>query len=166
MVINWYKLNWTQTKKYVLDYRSLNCTKTIDNKYGKIFFKAQKSASDAFKTSSKDPFKTADKIKRIAPDKRKSAVNTVDKPKDYEFLENFLEILRERYILPVKGQSYNFVKIYNIIQKNKEYQQVTNLIEIWLFNYLSLEQENWVKICDNEHGTYFTNSQFKFKTTM
>ena len=47
-----------------------------------------------------------------------------------------------------------------------EYQQIINLLDNTSNQPSKFRTENWVEINDDSQGTYNTNSQIKFKTSM
>ena len=47
-----------------------------------------------------------------------------------------------------------------------EYQKIINLLDNTLNQPSKFRTKNWVEINDESRGTYNTNSQVKFKTTM
>ena len=47
-----------------------------------------------------------------------------------------------------------------------EYQKITNLLDNTPNQTTKFKTKNWVEINDEERGTYSTNSQIKFKTSM
>ena len=47
-----------------------------------------------------------------------------------------------------------------------EYQKIINLLDNTPNQPTQLRTKNWVEINDEDRGTYNTNSQIKFKTSM
>ena len=47
-----------------------------------------------------------------------------------------------------------------------EYQKIINLLDKTPNQPTKSRTKNWVEIIDDSRGTYNTNSQFKFKTSM
>ena len=47
-----------------------------------------------------------------------------------------------------------------------EYQKIVNLIDDASIQPSKFRTKNWFEINDESRGTYFVNSQIKFKTTM
>ena len=47
-----------------------------------------------------------------------------------------------------------------------KYQKITNLLDITPNQPTKFRAKSWVEINDNSRGTYSTNSQIKFKTSL
>ena len=47
-----------------------------------------------------------------------------------------------------------------------KYQKIINLLDNTTYQSTKFRTKNWVKINDDSRGTYNTNSQIKFKTSM
>ena len=80
--------------------------------------------------------------------------------------ENDKEIPKEKYTPPEERQKIidDLRLVYNSIIT--EYQKIRNLLDHTPNQPSKSSTKNWVEINDDARGTYNTNNQTKFKTSM
>ena len=80
--------------------------------------------------------------------------------------ENDKEIPKEINISPEERQKIYWQSKINFNSIIIEYQKIINLLDNTPNQPAKFRTKNWVEIHDDSHGTYNTNSQIKFKTSM
>ena len=97
--------------------------------------------------------------------------NNCEDPRKYTIAQILqpTSIPQEIYITQKSYRKFlmNLMNFYNYKYRERmEYQKIINLLGNTNNQSSKFRVKNWVELNDDAHGTYNTNSQIKFKTTM